>query len=304
MPKSNGEIENAFRGIESLYDQISVKNRAELETASIKPIHDLYPFAQNGICAMIATMGSGKTYNYLKMMAKQEALDDDPFYELIVICSTSARFDKTVETFKKTIRKSKLICVKDSQLLAWLNAYMRRMLKYNAFMKYIQSDLRQTNDVIDKAIAKHRLTKKAKLIEYLAKKLAQYNWKTYPHRCLLILDDFASHPLVRNKESEMSRLLKKLRHFNMNVIICVQTTKSIPLELKRILHDCVLFPGISEEDFNDLMRNGPFGSFDRKQLYAEYSKLTNQHSMFVIHIAAKRVIISNPIETKTKVRKA
>ena len=142
-----------------------------METASIKPIHDLYPFAQNGICAMIATMGSGKTYNYLKMMAKQEALDDDPFYELIVICSTSARFDKTVETFKKTIRKSKLICVKDSQLLAWLNAYMRRMLKYNAFMKYIQSDLRQTNDVIDKAIAKHRLTKKAKLIEYLAKKI-------------------------------------------------------------------------------------------------------------------------------------
>ena len=50
-------------------------------------------------------------------------------------------------------------------------------------------------------------------MRYIVNKLSKYQWKTYPHRCLLILDDFASHPLLRSKETDLSRLLKKLRHF-------------------------------------------------------------------------------------------
>ena len=129
--RDHWSIDKAFEEIEESFKKIAQENKAELDAALIKPIHDKYPYAQNGICAMIASMGSGKSYNYLKAIAKQEVLDpSQPFYELVVICSTSAKFDKTVETYKPLIKKSKLVCVKDSDLLGWLNKYMRRILKY------------------------------------------------------------------------------------------------------------------------------------------------------------------------------
>ena len=129
------------------------------------------------------------------------------------------------------------------------------------------------------------------MIKYIANKLSKYGWRTFPHRCLLILDDFASHPLVRSKETEMSRLLKKLRHFNINVMICVQTSKSISKDIKRICTDFILFPGLSETDFIDLMKESMAGKFDRKELWNQYHALTNQHDSFRIHIYANKVII-------------
>ena len=115
----------------------------------IKPIHEKYPFAQKGICAMIASMGSGKSYNYLKFIAKQEILKpDEPFYELVDICSTSSKFDKTVETFKEAIKKSKLVNVKDTELLGWLNKYMRRILKYSVIVEFANKKFREPNEEI------------------------------------------------------------------------------------------------------------------------------------------------------------
>ena len=64
-------------------------------------------------------------------------------------------------------------------------------------------------------------------------------------------------------------------------------------DIKRILSDTILFPGISEEDFQDLMKIGPFGGFDRKQLWKEYSRLKNEHDMFRIHSKAHRVFIDH-----------
>ena len=286
-------VEEAFNEIEEQFRKISEKNKKELDAALIKPIHEKYPYAQNGICAMIASMGSGKSYNYLKAIAKQEVLNpDQPFYELVVICSTSAKFDKTVETYKPLITKSKLVCVKDSDLIYWLNKYMRRILKYNGLINYVNSDFKTPNEEMERLIDKHRLMKKDKQIKYVTEKLIKYEWSTYPHRCLLVLDDFANHPLLRSKETEMCRLLKKLRHFNINVIICVQTTKSIPKDIKRTLSDIVLFPGIGEEDFMDLMKESPAGMFDRKKLWVEYKKITDPQAMFAIHIKARKIVIT------------
>ena len=296
---TNKEIDKKFDEIDSLFDQLASKNKKELEDAKIKPIHPKFPYAQNGIIAFIAPMGAGKSYNYIKLAAKQQFLFSQPFYELVTICSTSDKFDKTVQTFKDTINVSKLTSVKDTQLLDFLNKYMRRILKYNSITKYVNSDFKDINEEMQRVLDKHRLkndrkNKKEfiKHLEYIAKKLAHYNWSTYPHRMLLILDDFASHPLIRSKETEMSRLLKKLRHFNITTMICVQTSQSIPRDIKRILADCILFPGISEEDFANLMKEGPFGKFNRKQLWSLYSKLKNDHDMFRIHIKAHEVIIT------------
>ena len=95
----DNEIDENFRKVDELFEKISKRNAEELGYAQLKPIDAKFPFAQNGITAMIAPVGSGKSYNYLKIMAKQENLYNEPFYELIVICSTSSKVDKTVMTF-------------------------------------------------------------------------------------------------------------------------------------------------------------------------------------------------------------
>jgi hypothetical protein len=292
-------IEEKFKKIDELFEKIQTKNKFDLENAMIKPVHEKYPLAQNGIVGLIAPPGSGKSFTYLKLAAQQEQLFNEPFFELIVICSTSNKFDKTVEAYKDVIQKSKLVALKDSDLLSWLNKYMRRILKYNAMMKFIQSDFKDENEEMTRILNKHRFktngkqTEKQKyeMIKYIANKLSKYGWRTFPHRCLLILDDFASHPLVRSKETEMSRLLKKLRHFNINVILCVQTTRSLPRDIKRILSDCILFPGISKDDFYDLIKEGPFGNWDADECYSTYKSLTNKHDRMVFHISANRIIM-------------
>lgn len=292
-PKS---IDEAFREIDKQFEETQRKNKY-LKHALLTPIHEKYPYAQNGITAMIASMGSGKTYTYLKLMKQQEVLFDDAFYELIVLCSTSDKFDATVNAFKGLIKKSKLVAIKDTDLLDFLNKYMRRILKFNALNKFMINRM-DVDDEMKRIEEKHKLNLKStkpkdleKVVKYITGKIEKYQWRTFPHRCLLVLDDFASHPLLRNKENELPRLLKKLRHFNINVIICVQTTRSIPRDIKRILSDCIVFPGISKDDFTDLMIEGPFGNFDTDECYKTYKSLSNKHDRMVFHIAANKIVL-------------
>ena len=116
------DIDRKFAEIDEAFDKLSKINEEVLRNAQIRPIHDKFPYAQNGISA-IAPMGSGKSYLYCKLAARQEVLFMsaanvyEPFFELIVICSTSNKFDETVNTFKTAIKNSKLVAVKDSDLL-------------------------------------------------------------------------------------------------------------------------------------------------------------------------------------------
>ena len=305
MKRNSDEvIDKAFRSIDEQFDRISRSNADELGYAQLKPIDDKYPYAQNGITAMIAPVGSGKSYNYLKLMAKQEHIFNEPFFELIAICSTSNKFDKTVQTFKDTIKKSKIVPVKDTDLLDYLNEYMHRMFIYNTIMRFVMDGL-PWGKLSDKYPDLLELLRKhvgiysysnqktiVKGLKWIAGTLNEYGWKTYPHRMLLILDDFASHPLLRSKETEMSRLLKKLRHFNINVIICVQTVKSIPKDIKRGLSDLILFPGISEYDFKDLLKEINMNFIDHNTLWNSYKQIDNRHTTIALHLNARRIIIT------------
>jgi hypothetical protein len=55
--------------------------------------------------------------------------------------------------------------------------------------------------------------------------------------------------------------------------------------------DCVLFPGMSEEDFKELFKESSASKFNYRQLWDTYSKITNKHTMFTIHIEAGKIII-------------
>ena len=230
-------------------------------------------------------------------MKQQEVLFEDAFYELVVICSTSNKFDATVNAFKPLIKKSKLVAIKDSELLDFLNKYMRRILKFNAINKFM-TNKKDVDEEMKRVCSKHGINLDSnkpkdveKLVKYVMDKLDKYQWRTFPHRMLLIMDDFASHPLLRSKENELPRLLKKLRHFHINVIVCVQTVKSIPKDLRRVISDLIIFPGISKDDFFDLMHECPLGAFDEDDCYKAYKSLTNKHSRMIFHIAANRIII-------------
>jgi len=290
----SNSIDEKFRKIDERFDQLSQKNKEELENAKIKSIHELYPFAQNGITVFIAGMGSGKSYNCLKLIAKQEVLFNEPFYETVVLCSTSGEFDKTVKVFKKAIKKSKLIAIKDSDLLAFLENYMAKVLLYNTLTKFVNDGLKNPDEDMQKIIKDQNLHNPKRAIEYISKKLKEIGWRTYPHRLLLVCDDFASHPLLKRKEDPLSRMLKKLRHFNINVIIIVQTVKSIPKDLKRNLSDCVIFPGISKKDFYELIMESSLSCFDLDQLWNEYIRIRNPHAMFKMHVAARKIVITFP----------
>jgi hypothetical protein len=294
----------SFKEINERFDKIGDKYKDELEQAKIKPISDTFPFAQNGITAMIAGMGSGKTYNYLKIIAKQEQLNEEPFFETVVICSTSSHFDRTVQTFREAILKTTLIPVKDTDLLKWIENYLDVFTVYNTIMKFIKNGSERIDEDMMKLIENNRMIIRRRgdkieididrLNDWIAKTLKQIGWKTYPHRCLLILDDFASHPLLKRKEDELSRMLKKLRHFLMTVIICVQTVKSIPKDIKRNLSDLILFPGISEYDFKELIREIP-GGFNFEEVWEYYRQLSNKHDMFTLHITGGKIIITPAI---------
>ena len=300
---SDEEIEANFRKVDQQFDKISKSQAEELGYAQLKPIDKSFPYAQNGITAMIAPVGSGKSYNYLKLMAKQEQIFNEPFFELIVICSTSSGFDRTVQTFKEAIKKSKIVAVKDTDLLDYLNEYMSRILIYNAIMKFVmaglpwpklEKDYPELLELLRKHVGVYTFSNQKTIdkgMKWIVGVLGEYGWKTYPHRMLLILDDFASHPLLRSKETEMSRLLKKLRHFNINVIICVQTVKSIPKDLKRGLQDIILFPGIGEYDFKDLLKEINMNFVDHDTLWNMYKAIDNRHTTVNLHLIARRCII-------------
>ena len=103
---------------------------------------------------------------------------------------------------------------------------------------------------------------------------------------LLILDDFASPPVLYHIKFPPSAVLKKLRHLNNTVISCVQTTMSIPPDIKRIMSDCILFPGISRDDYMDLIHDSTLSCYDTDELWDKYQKIRDQQ-MFICHTKSK-----------------
>ena len=52
----------ALKEVDEQISKIVNKNKKELDTALIKPIHKAHPFSSNGMYCFIGKPGSGKTY--------------------------------------------------------------------------------------------------------------------------------------------------------------------------------------------------------------------------------------------------
>ena len=88
----------------------------------------------------------------------------------------------------------------------------------------------------------------------------------------------------------MSRLLKKLRHFNITVIIIVQTITSLPKEIRRVLSDVVLFKGVNKDDFENFFKVVP-NTYDVKRLWELYKTMDNRRDKMTLHLTADKCII-------------
>ena len=56
----NNRVEKAFQQIDDSFNKLAQQNKSELDAALIKPIHDQYPFAQNGVVCNDSVYGQRK----------------------------------------------------------------------------------------------------------------------------------------------------------------------------------------------------------------------------------------------------
>ena len=272
--------------VDEILAKVRKKNMKELNMALIKPLTKDYPFCSNGIYLFSGSMGSGKSYEIMRHILISERLFDEPYYSLIVFCSTSGGLDKTVQAFLPKV-KTPIAFMPDTSLMPFLKRHIKVKKKYYAIIQFMNSNLKKPSQEMERIIIKHGLKKKEQILKYIAEKLLKYNTSRYPANLLLILDDFASHPLLQQKESELNRLLTKTRHYNITCIIAVQTVKFVIKNLKRMLTDAVIWKGLSYDDWTSFMRELSH-SFDEDLLWNQYHQLQDSHSRLELHMIANK----------------
>ena len=97
------------------------------------------------------------------------------------------------------IKKSKLVCVKNTDLFVRLNKCMKRMFKYNAIIIFFSNNCKVPDEEMSKCFAKYRLNNNIK--KYTRQVI--YDWKIYSHICILVVDDFVYHTLRRFKKTDV-----------------------------------------------------------------------------------------------------
>ena len=273
---------NVIKNVEEMIQDALRKNQRDIEMALIRPLSPDYPFSTNGIYFLIGKMGAGKSYWIWSHIMITERLFTKPYYSKIIFCSTSGKLDKTAEVLSANV-KTPIQYVKEENLLPYLTRHLRRKLKYYAMVKHVMTKMAETNEEMARIISKHSLMDIEDRIAYIASKLVKYQTASYPYNTLLVLDDAAGSPLLKNGNSELCRLLTKTRHYNLTCIIAVQTLRFVHLNVKRLATDIICYSGFSKEDFTSMLQQTP-NNLDIKSTTAEYLNHTAPHDRFVINI--------------------
>jgi hypothetical protein len=253
------------------------------------------------------------------------------YYSLIAYCSTSGELDQTVQTnLDANIIKTPLVQVPETHLMSFLQKHLKKKKKYYAMVKYLQT--KKINATLQHSVDKHnfkfmaydkKLPKifrqeapyrghppsqesdtrtammtekvhKPKLLAWILKKIEKYGVSRTVLPLLVVLDDFAGHPLIERKETPLARMMTKCRHYSCTFIIAVQTVKYVIKNIRRQATDVVVWSGLSQEDFFILFKEIAY-SYDFKELWEEYRKLPTQTSHLILNIKAHthRFVIVN-----------
>lgn len=275
---------NVLNDVKSLISEALHKNQRDIDMALIKPLSDEYPYSTNGVYLLIGKMGAGKSYWIWSHIMITERLFAKPYYSKIIFCSTSGKLDKTAEVLSKNV-KTPVTYIQEELLLPYLKRHLKRKLKYYAMVKHVLTHMAETNDEMARIISKHSLIDIEDRITYIASKLVKYQTASYPYNTLLVLDDAAGSPLLKNGNSELCRLLTKTRHYNLTCVIAVQTLRFVHLNVKRLATDVICYSGFSKDDFMSILQQTP-NNLDAKATTAEYLNHKGQHDRFIINITA------------------
>lgn len=286
--KSKSKAKPCITQVEKLITESLHKSQREIEGALMKPLDEDYPFSTNGIYFLIGKPGCGKSFFIWKHIMITERLFKQPYYSKIIFCSTSGKLDKTAEVLSKNV-KTKITHITEEALMPYLRKHLKRKLKYYAMVKHVLSKMKEANEEMQRLINKHSLDEIEDRIIYIANKLVKYNTSSYPFNTLLIMDDAAGSELLRDKNSELCRLLTKTRHYNLTCIIAIQTLKFVNLNIKRIATDVIMYAGFSKEDFDTMLKQTP-NSLDRKEITEKYLSHTNLHDRFVMNLIGNRFV--------------
>ena len=267
--------------IDKLMNDTLNKNKTELDNAQIKPFSDELQFGKNGLYLFIAPQGGGKSYNIAKFILMSERVYERPYYNTIIYCSTSDGLDKTLDIFRKKF-KSDVKYIEESQLLTFLEHYIRRQKHFYSMVKFLNSKGKVIDKTLSELFKKHGCYNKLKEYKYVARKIDEYGKPPYPNNMLLILDDFLGSDLLENKKSPLVKILTKLRHYNITTIVSQQSTKGIGRTVRRLASDCALWKGVGYDDFFDLMKEIPVKA-DKDYLWQLYQSLKNKHDFVEFH---------------------
>ena len=159
-------MSNIINEVNEDIEKIIKKNKKELSTALIKPMHKNHKFSTNGLYAFIGRMGSGKTFYIMKHIMLSEKLFERPYYNLIVFCSTSNGLDKTILAFKDKI-KTRLLFINDTELLEFLEQHVKEKMRYYSIYRFVMSDFKNADDTMQEIIRLNGLNTKTKIIKYI-----------------------------------------------------------------------------------------------------------------------------------------
>ena len=285
-----------FNEVDSIMTKQIKKNQDVINNSKIEPLSDDYKFCTNGVYFLCAKMGGGKTYFVMKHILITERLFKQPYYDTIIFTSTSGTLDKTVSSMASKIQ-TPINYVSDVQLMPYLVKHLRNKMKFYAVMEFINSNGESINDIMKHILEKYKLFRFYKgkkvydikrIVQYCKAKMDKYNFHNYPSNTLLILDDFAGHDLIKKVDSPLAKIMTKVRHYHLTVIIAAQTWRFINLNLKRLCSDLIIGTGFSMEDFQKMIVQTPSGQ-NWKQLWEQYKDLPSKHSKMIVHCCTNDV---------------
>lgn len=282
---------HTIKQVESIIKEALKKNQRDIEMALIRPLSPEYPFSTNGVYFLIGKMGAGKSFFIWRHIMITERLFKHPYYSKIIFCSSSGKLDKTAEVLSKNV-KTPISYIKEENLMDCLRRHLRRKLKYYSLVKHVISHMKEANEEMRRLIQKHSLYEIEDRIDYIAQKMMKYETSAYPYNTLLILDDAAGSPLLKNGNSELCRLQTKTRHYNLTAIIAVQTLRFVHLNVKRLATDIICYAGYSKEDFTSMLQQTP-NNLDLKSTVEEYLDCKGQHDRFILNITANESHFEN-----------
>jgi len=147
------------------------------------------------------------------------------------------------------------------------------------------NNFKKPDDIMQEIIRLNGLNTKTKLIKYIAQEFNRVQTNRYPLNCLVVLDDFANNPLLTDRKSLLHSYFTKTRHYNITFIIAVQTVKFIPKNDKRMCTDCVIYGGVSEDDFIDLMKELSH-PWNNRILYEKYKvESVKPHAKLIMNLS-------------------